>query len=225
MPITRQVIETPVEKKLSSNLDYLALESGTPGPKVFLTAVLHGDEIGGGAVVEKIFELLEKRGLKKGSLSAFPCINVEGREKKTRNLPGGEDLNRVFPGKADGSETEKLAALVFEKIKGENPELVIDLHNDWIQSIPYTIVSRHDTSAAAKARDAAVKSNLPAVTESGEGIPGALSDMLTGAGIPAITMEVGGTGAIREKDVAHGIEAILNILEYFDMLEPEGEAQ
>lgn len=216
MPIYRETLPIP---SLPS-LPYLSLDSGTPGPTVFLTGVIHGDEIGGGVVIEHLFEKMESVGLKTGRLVAFPCLNPEGRKVKERNIPGGEDLNRVFPGRKSGSRTEQIAETVFEKIVASKPALVIDLHNDWINSIPYAIVSNHDIGAGAKARDAAIKSNVPAILESGSGIKGALSDVLIERDIPALTLEVGGSGEIRPLEIAQGVEAVWNILEFLVLAEP-----
>src|SRR3990167_9285133 len=121
-------------------LPMMSALSPQPGPQVWITACSHGDEVGGIVVVQELFRRL-KRDLLRGSLHAFPLMNPMGFETASRTLGmNREDLNRSFPGSATGTLGERIAAAIFEKIVGMRPDLVVDLHNDWIRSIPYALV-------------------------------------------------------------------------------------
>ena len=73
-----------------------------PGPVVFVSAAVHGDEING---VEIIRRLLRTPALNKlrGTLLAVPIVNVFGFEQRSRYLPDRRDLNRFMPGSEHGS--------------------------------------------------------------------------------------------------------------------------
>lgn len=68
-----------------------------PGPKLFVSAAIHGDELNG---VEIIRRLLKQPALNKlrGDLIAIPMVNVYGIIHHSRYLPDRRDLNRSFPG-------------------------------------------------------------------------------------------------------------------------------
>jgi len=86
-----------------------------PGPRLFVTAALHGDEING---VEIIKRLLQKKILKKirGDLLVIPIVNIFGFNTQSRYLPDRRDLNRSFPGNPKGSQAARLANILFEEI-------------------------------------------------------------------------------------------------------------
>ena len=115
--------------------------SPEPGPVVWVTACAHGDEVGGIAVVQELFRRLRRTPLRRGRLCAFPLMNPTGFEMMTRHLGvTQDDLNRAFPGDANGSLAQRIAHLIFTAITETAPRLVIDLHNDWIKSIPYVVI-------------------------------------------------------------------------------------
>ncbi|MFH0983051.1 MAG: hypothetical protein V2A79_16150 [Planctomycetota bacterium] len=49
-----------------------------PGPVVWLTGCIHGDEVGGIVVIQEIFKRLRKSSLLKGELQAFPLMKSVG---------------------------------------------------------------------------------------------------------------------------------------------------
>ncbi len=97
-----------------------------PGPTLFISAVMHGDEING---VEICRRLLAEKCLKniKGTLIVIPVINIFGFYRKTRYLPDGRDLNRCFPGSDSGSLGSRMAKIIMDEIVSQSTH-GIDLH-------------------------------------------------------------------------------------------------
>jgi predicted deacylase len=97
-----------------------------PGPTLFISAAIHGDEITG---VEIIRRLLQHKSLKylRGTLLAIPIVNVYGFLNHSRYLPDGRDLNRSFPGSAKGSLTGRVAHTFVQEIVLKSTH-GIDLH-------------------------------------------------------------------------------------------------
>lgn len=97
-----------------------------PGPTLFISAAIHGDEING---VEIIKRLLKKPVLNrlKGTLIAIPVVNVFGFNNKSRYLPDRRDLNRCFPGNLKGSVGSRLAKIFMNEIVSKCTH-GIDLH-------------------------------------------------------------------------------------------------
>ncbi|MBN1387641.1 MAG: succinylglutamate desuccinylase/aspartoacylase family protein [Bacteroidales bacterium] len=196
----------------------MEMESSTKGPQVVLTACMHGDETGGTVVVHELFRIL-KRSLRCGKVLAFPILNPFGFEITSRRISiSNEDLNRSFPGNINGSLAQRIAAIVMDNIIKRKPDLVLDLHNDWNKSIPYTIIDNIDDSVVLlNLHRYARISKLPAIQES-EKISSSLSYCLNVSGIPSLTFELGESLIINEKNVVYGINAVLNILSVLDML-------
>ena len=83
----------------SWELPLLQLDSHQPGPCIWLTACVHGDEVAGMALIHQLFKALAPKGLQRGRMFALPCANPDAVAACCRNIPSSnEDLNRCFPG-------------------------------------------------------------------------------------------------------------------------------
>ena len=108
-------------------------ESSIEGPRVAIVGGIHGDEIAGWNAALK---LLTKENYFIGTVMIIPKANLQACNANQRYAGLGEDyngyvysdLNRTFPGKADGTVTEKISYAVAEAVKDFNPDHVIDLH-------------------------------------------------------------------------------------------------
>lgn len=97
-----------------------------PGPLLFLTAAVHGDELNGIAVVRDVLGLLEPTDLV-GALVCVPVVNVLGVQFHSRYLPDRRDLNRCFPGSAGGSTASRIAHTLMSEVIAR-ADVGIDLH-------------------------------------------------------------------------------------------------
>ena len=112
----------------SSQIDLTVGEVGSGSPLALVTAGVHGDEGPWGAWA--IRKLLEQTLMDElvGTLRIVPTSNPLAMEADSRNAPLDVlDLNRVFPGDAKGSHTERLAAVLVEQAV-TGADVVIDLH-------------------------------------------------------------------------------------------------
>lgn len=220
----------------SRRLAIMEARGKNPGPVVWLTACVHGDEVGGIVVIQEIFKRLRKNPLKKGAIHAFPLMNPVGFETGSHNIiisneisPRKEDLNRSFPGDKNGSMAERIADKIFSTIIETKPTIVLDLHNDWIKSIPYTLI---DPYPGVKYRDAyettkkfSREIGLLVINEQEEAddadeLRRSLSGSLIRRNIPALTLELGGSYVIDEKNINQGVRSVWNLLVALKMVEP-----
>lgn len=234
--IRKRIINPSVEMEYSSikiftgsdfsrrRLPLMFVKSVNPGPVVWLTACVHGDEVGGMVVIQEIFKKLKKEILK-GAVYAFPLMNPMGFENSSRHITfSNEDLNRSFPGNENGSLAERIASIIFTHIKETNPFLVLDLHNDWKKSIPYILLDPNPGKEEAyeNAKELGKKIGFPVVLDTVE-VERTLTYSLLKEGIPALAIELGESYAVNEKDVEHGFKAIWNILSEVGMVKPAEE--
>ena len=215
------------------NIPLMVAESKNPGSVVWLTGCVHGDEVGGIIIIQEFFRKLRKNPLIKGSVRAFPLMNPIGFETTSRNITlSKEDLNRSFPGNKQGSLAERIAYKIFTMIVETNPVVVLDLHNDWRKSIPYTLIDpepglKHK-DPYARTRAFSRKTGLLLVLESRDtnestGWRRTLSGSLLLHNIPSLTLELGESYVVNEQYVQYGVKSIWNILSFLGMVKPMEE--
>lgn len=212
-------------------LPLMMVDSEVPGPVVWVTGCVHGDEVGGIVVIQELFKLLKKSPLLCGSVYSFPMMNPIGFETVSRHIGiSKEDLNRSFPGNPQGSIAERMANTIFSTIIETKPDLVIDLHNDWIKSIPYALIDpypgRNNRNAYFRTLQFAKNCGFVVINEKEDDndidiLTKTISGSLLHHNIPAITLELGEAYVVNETNVSDGLTAILNILTYLNMISPQ----
>lgn len=120
LPITRMVTGANV------NLPVRVIHGREPGPVVWITGVIHGDEVLGVEIIRRVMAGLSAKTFR-GTLLAVPVVNVLGFMTGDRYLPDRRDLNRSFPGSARGSLASRIAHLLMTEVVSKC-DLGIDLH-------------------------------------------------------------------------------------------------
>ena len=95
---TRTSIEIPI----------IVSRSEQEGPTVLFQGGLHGDEINGVEIVRRLLVNKYNHPLI-GSTICIPIVNIYGFIQSTRQVPGGKDINRSFPGSKQGSLASQIA--------------------------------------------------------------------------------------------------------------------
>lgn len=183
------------------------------GPVLFVCAALHGDEING---VEIIRKLLKLKSLQKihGTLVAVPIVNVYGFNARSRYLPDRRDLNRCFPGSANGSLGSRLAHIFNEEILSK-ATYGIDLHTGAIyrKNLPQIrgCLENPETKKLAKVF------GTPVILNS-EIRDGSLRQAAQDRGIPLLVYEAGEALRFDEKAIQTGVSGIQNVMRAIGML-------
>ncbi len=105
------------------------------GPRLFVSAALHGDELNGVEIVRRVMKLPALKNLR-GAVIAVPIVNVPGFLNLSRYLPDRRDLNRSFPGSARGSLAARIAKLFVDEIMS-SATCGIDLHTGSFHRVNY----------------------------------------------------------------------------------------
>jgi N-alpha-acetyl-L-2,4-diaminobutyrate deacetylase len=186
------------------------------GPRVLLTASLHGDEPTSTATLWYLAEHLEKSTLN-GVVTTIPCVNLLAQAASTRLIPLEEtDLNRCFPGRPDGSLGERLAATLSCLLA--DYDALIDVHTaGWC--IPFVLLDNMPAGdfAANIARWASA-AKLPVVGEMAaelaeqQGLGRSWSAHAISRQVPAITLELCGFRTLNSQCAQAGARALLDLL-------------
>lgn len=205
-------------------LPMMMAKSRHAGPVVWLTACGHGDEVGGIVVIQEIFKRIRRRPLVRGSLYAFPLMNPLGFETTSRHITlSKEDLNRSFPGRENGSLAERIARKIFATIIETQPTLVLDLHNDWINSIPYTLIDGgqelQQKAAYQAAKKFSARTGFVVICDT-EKLKTTLSYSFIQHDIAALTIELGESYVVNEENIEYGVRSLWDVLSGLEMVEP-----
>ena len=97
------------------------------GASVLLCGGIHGDEYEAQIVLRRLADRLEPADVT-GRVIIVPSLNFPASQKGKRLSPfDGQNMNRFFPGKADGTPTERLCAFMTDTLFPA-VELLIDVH-------------------------------------------------------------------------------------------------
>lgn len=202
----------------------IVVNGASDGPRLWINAGTHGDEAEGALAIFDLLGEIDPMELC-GAIVAVPMLNPAAFIAGTRGDPldaFSYDLNRVYPGRSDGYATERLAAAHWEAM-GSACDLQISIHSGGEHSY-----LSHMAFAADSGRELAGALG-PAWTlvfdsATGTGNP---SSQLAAAGVPAVTVELGGlcrtlTGEFRAI-AAEYVHSMLNVLRHYEMLPGSAE--
>lgn len=98
------------------------------GPKILLIGGVHGDEFEGPSSLMRLVQDIEPKKVT-GKIIIIPALNRPAISVSERNSHlDGKNLNRVFPGKENGTPTD-LISYHIEKVVLPDCDVVIDLHS------------------------------------------------------------------------------------------------
>ncbi len=197
----------------------LVVRGRSAGPMFLTLAGVHGDEYEGMAAVQQLFDELDPESLT-GTWVAVGCCNVDAYLAARREGPADEqDLARVFPGRSDGTLTERVAYCLTQDFI-QRASFLCDLHSagrtSRMASLAGYALAGEDLTIAQ--REAAQVFGLPLVWGTAPNDGRSLSAALE-LGVPAIYCETTGAGGCRQEDVAAYVQGVRRVMIHRGMLE------
>lgn len=193
----------------------MVLHGRKPGPVLFVSATIHGDEILGVDIIRRLLQVKELSRLH-GTLLAVPVVNAYGFIQHSRYLPDRRDLNRFFPGSETGSLTSQLANTFFREIV-QRCTHGIDIHSGAHHRMNYPHVRAWMEDPATS--KLAHSFGAPVILNSNIR-DGSLRQAVLEHGIPILLYEAGEALRFDEKSVRAGLRGILNVMRSIGMLPP-----
>ena len=183
------------------------------GPTLFISAAVHGDEINGIAIIQRLINSRALNGLR-GTLIAVPVVNVYGVINHSRYLPDRRDLNRSFPGSKKGSLAARMANMFLEEIVAKC-DYGIDFHTGSLHrtNLPQIRANLSDEQTAAMARAFGVPVLLNANVRDGS-----LRGCAAERGVRILVYEGGEALRSDELCIRAGERGTLNVLRHLGML-------
>ena len=191
------------------------------GPRLTVIAGVHGTEYTSIAAARELLAELRPTELS-GTVTVAPVINLPAFWARTPFVVplDGKNLNRSFPGDADGSAAERIAAAVTERlIRGS--DYVIDLHAGDLPEALEPFVFYDASPVEGRARELALAYGLGhMVRQSSDGrtVAGSTSAAAADLGIPSFTAESGECGILAADAVGRHLRGLRNVLRQLRLL-------
>ncbi len=183
------------------------------GPTLFISAAVHGDELNGIAIIQRLIASKALNSLR-GTLIAVPVVNVYGVISHSRYLPDRRDLNRSFPGSKKGSLAARMANMFLEEIVSKC-DYGIDFHTGAIHrsNLPQIRANLDDEETAAMARAFGVPVLLNSDVRDGS-----LRGCAAERGVKTLLYEAGEALRFDELCIRAGERGTINVLRHLGML-------
>ncbi|MBE9111038.1 succinylglutamate desuccinylase/aspartoacylase family protein [Nodosilinea sp. LEGE 07298] len=200
----------------------VSAKENCPGPCVGLVAGIHGDEVSGIDAVQRVMAQLDPRAMA-GSVVAVlgvsrPAVEYTRSHWLTAQGGGSQvDMNRVWPGNEAGVHAAtRHAGLLWNRLLINNVDLVIDYHTVTTGS-DFTLFMFADLRQPTVRQMAEL---FPVEQmQNDPGLAGTLETALVEAGIPALTVEIGGPRRFNPAKIAGAVEGSLNVLKHYGLVD------
>lgn len=182
------------------------------GKVVGLTAAVHGNELNGISVIQRLFAEIDIEQLK-GTIVGVPVVNVPALLNNDRLFIDGKDINRIMPGKPNGNVSEVYAFRVVDRIV-KHFDYLLDLHTASFGRVNSYYI-RADLSSKESLKLAQLQE--PQIILNAPPRDGTLRGAAADIGIEAITVEVGDPNRFQKGMVKSSLAGIFNTLDYLKM--------
>lgn len=214
---SRKKLEIPIANLMSGtpvSLPLVVVHGSAPGPAIWLTAAIHGDELCGVDIIRRVLDVLDPKQMA-GTVVTVPIVNVHGFNTGQRYLPDRRDLNRSFPGSRRGSLASRIANLLMTEVIGRCP-VGIDLHtgSDRRENLPQIRADLDDPTTFELARvfgpPIAIHSRIR---------DGSMRQAATEAGTTVLLYEAGEAGRFSRPAIDTGTAGVLRVIEHLGIMD------
>jgi len=205
-------------------LPVAVLNGAEDGKTLYVQAVSDGDELNGLGAINRLVPRLDPAEIA-GRILIVGVVNYHAFQvAEHRNPIDDTKMNRAYPGDADGTSSERIAAATFEA--AERADLVVDLH----QGSTSRMMNEVRVRCGPRHRLHRECLELAKVFGTGyvldqKGPDGQLARAAPDEGIPTIDPELGGSVGWDERSVEIGVEGLFRVLRYYGFLDGDVERE
>ena len=225
--VGRGAIDVPAGVDAALSIPVAVVNGARPGPVLAIVSGAHGTEYASIIAVERLLQRLDPKTIA-GTVILVPLVNVPSFEQKIAhvNPTDAKSMNRFYPGKMDGTQTERASFLITREVVDKADHL-IDLHGgDLDESLrPYSYWTKTGNEKQdAISREMVLAFGLDTIIISADRPkdPAAsryLENTASTRGKPSITAEAGHAGTVDADDVRALVEGSLSVMRYLKMME------
>jgi predicted deacylase len=219
-------IEVPAGVDPAARIPVVVVRGAKPGPVLALVSGAHGTEYASIIALERVIARLDPAEVS-GTVIILPLVNIASFEQKVPhvNPVDGKSMNRFYPGKMDGTQTERASFLITQQVVNQC-DYLIDLHGgDLDENLrPYSYwVKTGNEKQDAITRQMVLAFGLDTIIITEDRPKDAsesryLDNTASTRGKPAIAAEAGYAGTTEPEDVAALLRGCINVMRYLQML-------
>jgi len=220
-------LEVPAGVDAGMKIPVVVIHGARPGPVLALVAGTHGTEYASIVALERVITAVDP-GQLAGTLVVLPLVNQASFDQKVPHLNpvDGKNMNRFFPGKMDGTQTERASYAITREVIDRCTHL-IDYHGgDLDESLrPYTYwgpTGHEEQDRVSKEMALAFGINHIIIWRERPTDPQAtryLDNTASVRGKPSIVVEAGHAGTTEIEDVLLLITGTFSTMRMLKMLE------
>jgi predicted deacylase len=225
-------IQVPAGKDEGTTIPISVIHGARPGPVLALIAGNHGYEYTPIIALQRLLPRLDPKQMA-GTVIMVHVANMPSFLRRTVYYSpiDGKNLNRVYPGKTDGTVSERIAYQITKEVI-ERADYVLDLHcgdgNESLRPYSYWDVNASDPTVVERSKQLALAFGLDHIVMDRErprdpAVSLYCSTTAITRGKPAITTESGGLGATDHESMARIEWGVMNVMRHLKMI--EGAAQ
>jgi uncharacterized protein len=217
-------IQVPAASDAAASIPVIVVNGAKPGPTLALVAGAHGTEYASIIALEKIAQAADPA-VVSGALIILPLLNVASFAQKVPHLNpvDGKNMNRFYPGKADGTQTERISWAVTKQVI-EKADYLLDFHGGDLdenlrQYAYWPETGKPDLDAAA--RQVVLAFGLDHIIVQNFRVPSTsvtITRYAESIGKPAIAVEAGHAGTVHAEDVDVLVQGVWSVMRHNKML-------
>jgi N-alpha-acetyl-L-2,4-diaminobutyrate deacetylase len=194
------------------------------GPTALLTGANHGDEYEGPVALQELTVTLKPEDIT-GRVIIVPAFNYPAYRGGSRTSPIDKgNMNRAFPGRPDGTPTEKIADF-FQRVLLPMADMAVDFHSggktlDFVPFAAAHILDDKDNEAACFAAMAAFNAPYSVQLLEIDNV-GMYDTAVEDMGKVLVSTELGGGGSATAKSIAIAKKGLRNVLIHAGILHGE----
>jgi predicted deacylase len=222
-------LEVPAGVDAATNIPVIVVNGGKPGPILALVSGAHGTEYASIIALERLIPELDPAQLS-GTVIVLPLVNIPSFEQKVPHVNpiDGKSMNRFYPGKADGTQTERASYLITKQVV-DRCDYLIDYHggdlDESLRPYAYWAPTGKDTQdRASKEMVLAFGLDHIIIWRERPSDPAAtryLDNTASVRGKPSIVVEAGHAGTTETDDIALLVSGTLSTMRALKMLPGE----
>ena len=219
-------IDVPAGSDAATQIPVVIVRGSKPGPTLALVSGAHGTEYASIVALEGLIGSLDPAQVS-GTVILLPLVNIASFEQKVPhvNPVDNKSMNRFYPGKEDGTQTERASFLITKEVV-DRSDYVIDFHggdlDESLRPYSYWVVTGNKKEDAVS-KEMVLAFGLDHIIISDDRPKDLkatkyLDNTAAMRGKPTITVEAGYAGTVETDDVAALVQGTRNVMRFLKML-------
>ncbi len=219
-------IDVPAGSDAATQIPVVVIRGAQPGPTLALVSGAHGTEYASIIALEGLIGSLDPAQLS-GTVIILPLVNIPSFQQKVPhvNPVDNKSMNRFYPGKEAGSQTERASFLITKEVVDKS-DYLIDFHggdlDESLRPYSYWVVSGNKKQDAVS-KEMALAFGLDHIIISEDrpkdlNATKYLDNTAAMHGKPTVTVEAGYAGTVETDDVALLVQGTRSVMRLLKML-------